>query len=62
MGRFMGGFHSAASFGMIAISVGAGIIFDSIGIKAVFVVAGLVTLALLTPVALLLRGTPEVGR
>ncbi|HMM43503.1 MAG TPA: MFS transporter [Thermomicrobiales bacterium] len=62
MGRFMGGFHSAASFGMIAISLGAGLIFDSIGIKAVFVAAGLVTLALLAPVTLLLRGTPEVAR
>lgn len=62
MGRFMGSFHSAASFGMIAISIGAGMIFDSVGIEAVFVAAGLITLALLAPVILLLRGTPEVAR
>ena len=42
---------------MIAISLGAGLIFDSIGITAVFVAAGLITLALLAPVVLLLRGT-----
>lgn len=62
MGRFMGGFHSAASFGMIAVSIGAGIIFDGIGIQAVFVAAGAITLALLPAVVLLLRGSPEVVR
>src|SRR5690606_5386822 len=43
MGGFMGGFHSAASFGMISGALGAGIILDSIGIQAVFFVAGVVT-------------------
>lgn len=60
MGGFMGGFHSAASFGMISGALGAGIILDSIGIQAVFFVAGVVTLGLLPVVVSLLRGTPEV--
>jgi DHA1 family multidrug resistance protein-like MFS transporter len=62
MGRFMGGFHSAASFGMIAGALGAGIIFDTLGVAAVFGAAGIATLGLLAPVLLLLRGTPEVAR
>ncbi len=62
MGRFMGGFHSAASFGMIAGALGAGIIFDTLGVAAVFGAAGIATLGLLGPVLLLLRGTPEVAR
>lgn len=62
MGRFMGGFHSAASFGMIAGALGAGVIFDTLGVAAVFGAAGVATLGLLTPVLLLLRGTPEVAR
>jgi MFS family permease len=61
MGHFMGGFHSAASFGMIAVSLGAGLIFDGAGIQAVFVAAGAITLALLPLVIALLRGTPEVA-
>ena len=61
MGRFMGGFHSAASFGMIAGALGAGTIFDTIGVQAVFLAAGIATLGLLPAVVLLLRGTPEVS-
>lgn len=60
MGGFMGGFHSAASFGMIAGALGAGIILDAIGIQAVFLAAGIATLGLLPVVVSLLRGTPEV--
>lgn len=60
MGRFMGGFHSAASFGMIAGALGAGTIFDTIGVQAVFLAAGIATLGLLPVVVGLLRGTPEV--
>jgi MFS family permease len=56
MGRFMGGFHSAASFGIVAGALGAGVILDSIGIEAVFLAAGIATLGLLAPVVLLLRG------
>ena len=62
MGRFMGGFHSAASFGMISGAMGAGIILDAIGIGAVFLAAGIATLGLLPVVVVLLRGTPEVSR
>lgn len=62
MGRFMGGFHSAASFGMISGAMGAGIILDAIGIQAVFLAAGIATLGLLPLVVALLRGTPEVSR
>ncbi|CAN5219537.1 hypothetical protein BH23CHL1_BH23CHL1_16630 [soil metagenome] len=62
MGRFMGGFHSAASFGMIAGALGAGLILDTIGISAVFLAAGIATLGLLPIVVVLLRGTPEVAR
>jgi MFS family permease len=62
MGRFMGGFHSAASFGMISGAMGAGIILDAIGIQAVFLAAGIATLGLLPVVVALLRGTPEVSR
>jgi MFS transporter, DHA1 family, multidrug resistance protein len=60
MGRFMGGFHSAASFGMIAGALGAGAILDAFSIQSVFLAAGLVTLGLLPVVVALLRGTPEV--
>ena len=60
MGRFMGGFHSAASFGMIAGALGAGAILDAFSIQAVFLAAGIVTLTLLPVVVGLLRGTPEV--
>ena len=62
MGRFMGGFHSAASFGMIAGALGAGVILDAIGIQAVFLAAGIATLGLLPIVVALLRGAPEVSR
>jgi MFS transporter, DHA1 family, multidrug resistance protein len=61
MGRFMGGFHSAASFGMITGALGAGIILDAVGIQAVFLAAGIATLGLLPVVVGLLRGTPEVS-
>jgi MFS family permease len=60
MGRFMGGFHSAASFGMIAGALGAGAILDAFSIQSVFLAAGTVTLGLLPVVVALLRGTPEV--
>jgi len=60
MGRFMGGFHSAASFGMIAGALGAGAILDAFSIQSVFLAAGIVTLGLLPVVVVLLRGTPEV--
>lgn len=59
MGRFMGSFHSAASFGMIAGAFGGGAILDGSGIQAVFLAAGIWTLALLAPVMLALRGAPE---
>lgn len=61
MGRFMGGFHSAASLGMIAGAFGGGYILDHGGIQDVFLVAGIWTLALLVPVLLALRGTPEAS-
>jgi MFS transporter, DHA1 family, multidrug resistance protein len=62
MGRFMGGFHSAASFGMIAVSLAAGLIFDTVGIQAVFVAAGIATLGLLPVVWGLVRKSDEVSR
>jgi MFS family permease len=62
MGRFMGGFHSAASFGMIAVSLAAGLIFDTIGIQAVFVAAGIATLGLLPVVYTLVSRSDEPSR
>jgi MFS family permease len=62
MGRFMGGFHSAASFGMIAVSLAAGLIFDTIGIQAVFVAAGIATLGLLPVVYTLVSRSGEPSR
>lgn len=56
-GRFMGGFHSAASFGMIAVSLVAGLIYDTVGIQAVFVWASVVTLGLLPVMWMLTRPT-----
>ena len=59
IGRVMGGFHSVASFGMIAVSLAAGLIYDTVGIQAMFIGARFVTLGLLPVVWSLLRLPPK---